>query len=115
MSVNFQNVITKTIQIVEATLNLQLSNKIIDELTVLLNEYLDETLKPDKKLFNAGCWGGGVWDRLYHYHDEYKPVLVSNYRQYEFNNNVLGRRISPIYSNFPHKKLNSLCIQALGK
>ena len=106
-----QNIIDQTVIIVENELDKRLSDKVITELNTLLEKYLHENLTSERKLFNAGCWGGGVWDRLYHYHDEFKPVLVANYTEMAA---AEGGRESPDYNHFPHQELNSLCVSEVG-
>lgn len=105
------NIINETQSIVERELCVELSNQIVSEIEELLDkEYLKKSETREEKLHNAECWSGGVWDRLYHYHDEFKPLLVLNYEEME-NNGC----ISPVMTSFPHKELNTLCIENLEK
>ena len=59
-----QNIIDQTVIIVENELDKRLSDKVITELNTLLEEYLHENLTSERKLFNAGCWGGGVFSSV---------------------------------------------------
>ena len=110
------DIIEQTIIIVEgsdAFNGKQLSDKVITELNTLLREYLHESLTPTERLRRAECWGGGVWDRLYHYHEQFKPVLVANY--YEMQEAAEhGGRVSPDCNHFPYQELSSLCVSEVG-
>ena len=60
--------------------------------------------------YYCSCWGGEIWDQLYHYYDDkYKHKLVDNH--YERENNP---RLSPEYASFPHDDLNTICAQLHG-
>ena len=104
------DIINSTQILVEKSIRQELSNQIVGEIEDLLKDYLKDLETYEDQLFNAGCWGGGVWDRLYQYHDEYKPILILNYREIE-NNGC----ISPVMAEFPHKELNKLCSNGLNK
>jgi len=66
------------------------------------------TENTEKKECYKNCWGGEVWDQLYHYYnEEYKRILVINYDEKEES----SRCISPILSEFPYDRLNEICIE----
>lgn len=99
-----QSIIDQTVKILEKhNLGEHLSRDIVKEFRILLDEYMDNDLSNEEKLLNAKSWGGGVWDRLYHYHDQYKSILVINYLEIEENS-----RVSPVYASFPWNELNSI-------
>ena len=114
-----QNIIDQTVNILENKLgeiwdslyyyrDQFMSDKIIAELKILLEEYLNKSTL-EEKLFSAECWGGGVWDRLYHYNDPWKPVLVSNYHEMKEAAENCGR-VSPIMNDFPYQELSDICV-----
>lgn len=105
------NTIDKTQQIVEKILEVELSNQIVSEIEELLDKnYLEESKTYEEQMFNADCWGGGVWDLIYQNHNDYKPVLVLNYEEREDNG-----CISPVMASFPYKELNEICKESLRK
>ena len=64
------DIVNNTQTIVEKYINYDLNNYIMNDIEKLLNDdYLKESKTYEEKLFNAGCWGGGVWDLIYHYYD----------------------------------------------
>jgi len=100
-------IIDKTQTLVEKYLKIELSNSIITELYNLLDKDYWATNKNDDVLvFNSGCWGGGVWDKLYNSEstNSFKSVLVINYE--ETQNGL----ISPVLAEFPHKELDAVCM-----
>ena len=101
------SIIEQTIQIIEKNTTISINGKIAAELKDLLNEYLSEDLTLSERERNASCWGGGVWDRLYHYHDRFKPLLVLNYDSDGVE--------SPVMSTFPYEELNELCLKYLKR
>lgn len=106
-----KNIINKTQKLIENKIGFELNNNIMNSIYILLDkEYLEESLTYDEKLFNSGCWGGGVWDFIYNYDDDYKYILVLNYQEIEDNS-----RLSPVNREFPHKELNQLCIKEFKK
>jgi len=106
------DIINKTQNIIEKTFGIELNNYIMIDIETLLDKnYLEETLSNKELLFNADCWGGGVWDLMYHKYDIYKPILLLNYFERENN----SRCLSPIMAHFPYDELNKICKKGLEK
>ena len=103
-----EKAIEETVKIVEETIKVDVSDEKKAELYILLDDDYLNVYKPKEiHLFNSDCWGGGVWDRLYHYGDRYKHILVLNHTERQY------RMESPVMAPFPYEKLNVICKNAL--
>jgi len=109
------DLVKKTIDITENTLDIKLDNCIVENIRELLRDYLDfDKYNMSDLKMNSNSWGGGVWDLLCFYDNyDFKPFLIENYAQYNYANQM-GRCVSPVYSSFPHTELNSLCTNTLN-
>ena len=105
----FEEAISQTKNTIEEFYDKALYSSFVNELSELMKEYLDDKLDNEKKVFNANCWGGGVWDKLFFYDDRFKNILCENY--YETQNG----RVSPQYADFPYEELNLICNNTLKK
>ena len=101
------NAIINTVNIIESNFNLKLDNRIHVELFQLLDVYLSPYQSNEELLFSTECWGGGVWDTLFHKDEQFKNILVLNY--FETSN----YHASPVLAEFPYKELNDLCAKTL--
>lgn len=96
--------ISKVQTIIEESIKNELSNEVMNAIENLLDkDYLEENKTYEDRLYNAGCFGGGVWELLYNF-TEYKSLLVVNYEEYQNNT-----RISPVLASFPYSQLDNLC------
>jgi hypothetical protein len=101
------NAIINTVNIIESKFNLKLDNRIHVELFQLLDVYLSPYQSNEELIFSAECWGGGVWDTLFHKDEQFQNILVLNY--FETSN----YHASPVLAQFPHQELNDLCSKTL--
>ena len=99
-----ENIIKKTLKLL-SEYEIHENNSLYKD---LLNR-LEEGFKKNKKSYYS-CWGGEVWDQLYHYYGEkYNRILVANYD--ERKNSF--RPLSAVMNDFPYDELNQICKENL--
>lgn len=102
------NAIINSVKIIENKFSVKLPESLYFELYQLLdNVYLSPLQSNEELIFSTECWGGGVWDTLFHNNDQFKNILVLNY--FETSN----YHASPVLAEFPYKELNNLCAKTL--